>query len=207
MAEFSAFTASVTAPMRRALLELERLIYSPKRMVRFTGTDVTAADGTGFAQFGEDGSFNIGIDNNEIQARNNDAASGLAVQSEGGDFAVGVVASPKRFYYEAATGEVRDGIGRQFVRTDTSRSDVEMIQRGTHGGTTDANGLMTVTFPEAFTGTPEIVIVPASNAANIVAVTARSTTGFTVKYWAPGGAILASTARTFMWVAIGPKAL
>lgn len=48
------------------------------------GTDVNGANG-GFIQFGSTTGYNIGIDDNEIQARNNGMPSGLSLNFDGGD--------------------------------------------------------------------------------------------------------------------------
>jgi len=52
------------------------------------GTDVSGSEG-GFIQTGSSTSENIGIDNNEIQARNNGAASKLHLNLEGGVVVIG----------------------------------------------------------------------------------------------------------------------
>ncbi len=52
------------------------------------GTDVSATGG-GYLQLGLSTSTNIGIDNNEIQARNNGAASTLYLQNSGGQLLLG----------------------------------------------------------------------------------------------------------------------
>lgn len=49
-----------------------------------TGSNVTLADGTGLVQIGPDSSNNIGIDSNEIQARNSGSAAILFLQNQGG---------------------------------------------------------------------------------------------------------------------------
>lgn len=53
-----------------------------------TGTDVSATGG-GYLQLGNGNSANIGLDNNEMQARNNTAVSKLFLQASGGDLQIG----------------------------------------------------------------------------------------------------------------------
>jgi len=48
------------------------------------GTDVNASNG-GYLQLGSSNSLNMGIDDNELQARSNGAASTLSLQRDGGD--------------------------------------------------------------------------------------------------------------------------
>ncbi len=56
------------------------------------GTDVNSNAGTGYIQTGSSTSLNIGIDNNEIQARNADTAATLFLQVEGGPILIGSTA-------------------------------------------------------------------------------------------------------------------
>lgn len=71
------------------------------------GTDVTSAGG-GFVQFGYTHDRNIGIDDNEIQQRNNGAPAKLTLQNAGGGLVVGTGTGTFNF---AATGELtRNGI-------------------------------------------------------------------------------------------------
>ena len=52
------------------------------------GTDAAATSG-GYLQLGTSNTINIGFDNNEIQARNNGAASKLFLQTQGSDLQIG----------------------------------------------------------------------------------------------------------------------
>ncbi len=56
--------------------------------------DVNENDGTGLIQTGTTGGFNIGIDDNEIQARNDSVASRLILQREGGTLQIGAAGVP-----------------------------------------------------------------------------------------------------------------
>ena len=57
--------------------------------VSLSGSEATLSDGTGIAQFGADGSANLGIDVNEIQARSGAAAQHLYLNPHGGDISLG----------------------------------------------------------------------------------------------------------------------
>ncbi len=59
------------------------------------GTDTSLVSGTGFAQFGIDTGINLGIDNNELQARNNGAASTLTLNNQGGNIIIGGVTASR----------------------------------------------------------------------------------------------------------------
>ena len=62
---------------------------SPKTTLHIDGgTDVTLVDGSGFLLIGDQDGLNIVMDDNEMQARNNAAASELILQNEGGEFRV-----------------------------------------------------------------------------------------------------------------------
>ena len=61
--------------------------------VSLSGSDATLSDGTGIAQFGADGSANLGIDANEIQSRSGGAATTLNINTHGGDIELGNASS------------------------------------------------------------------------------------------------------------------
>jgi hypothetical protein len=83
------------------------------------GTDVTNTAG-GFIQIGNTNNRNIGIDDNEIQQRNNGAVAKLTLQNGGGGMQVGAGIGTFNF---AATGELtRNGI--------TGTSDILPISYG-----------------------------------------------------------------------------
>lgn len=71
------------------------------------GSDVEVTNGLGFIVLGDVGGTNIGIDNNEIMARNNGAIATLFLNANGGDVSVGgtvVHTSDRRFkkrYYKS----------------------------------------------------------------------------------------------------------
>ena len=57
--------------------------------IDLTRPDVSATDSDGFIVLGDGAGINIGIDNNEIQARNNQVASTLYLNHEGGNVLIG----------------------------------------------------------------------------------------------------------------------
>jgi len=57
--------------------------------VSLSGSDVTAADGTGVIQVGADSAANMGLDANEIQARSGGSGATIYVNSAGGDVEFG----------------------------------------------------------------------------------------------------------------------
>ncbi len=57
--------------------------------LQIEGGTNAAASGGGYLQLGTSNTINIGFDNNEIQARNNGAASKLYMQTSGGDLQIG----------------------------------------------------------------------------------------------------------------------
>ena len=61
--------------------------------VSLSGSDATLSDGTGIAQFGADGSANLGIDANEIQSRSGGSATTLNINTHGGDIELGNASS------------------------------------------------------------------------------------------------------------------
>ncbi|MBI5763947.1 MAG: hypothetical protein HZA51_10525 [Planctomycetes bacterium] len=81
------------------------------------GTDVSPAGG-GFLQLGESASTNIGIDNNEIMARNNGVVSTLFLNNEGGN----VVVSPG-----SNSGNFGVGVANPVVTVEVA--DTQAVQR------------------------------------------------------------------------------
>ena len=62
---------------------------NPTAKLQVEGGTGAAASGGGYLQLGASNSINVGFDNNEIQARNNGAASKLYMQTSGGDLQIG----------------------------------------------------------------------------------------------------------------------
>ena len=209
---FGGFQPRNTPPERRAFFDVIRqflrltggTLTGPLRLPG--GPDVTATSTDHPFQIGLDSALNVRMDNNEIQWMNNGVVTNGRVQNEGGDFYIGPTAGPE-LHFEESTGEVKDADGRQFIRTDTTRTSAILIQSDTESATTDANGDISVTFDEAFTTTPEVVVsfVNSSTLVNIVVIRARSSTGFTVRIYNTSATAVASQTRAFSWIAFGSK--
>jgi len=128
------------------------------------------------------------------------------VQNEGGDFYIGPTAGPE-LHFEESTGEVKDHDERQFIRASTNRTAAILIQAQETTGTTDGSGLFSVTFPEAFTTAPTVVVTTRSSSSRIAILNAApSTTGFTARYIdSTTGSTLNSTSINLSWIAFGSK--
>ena len=97
------------------------------------GTDVNAANG-GYIINGDLNSFNLGIDNNEIQARNNGAVSNLALQYDGGTMTIGGPAINNQFRF--INGNFGKGINIPVEDIDIVNSgwaDMILSSTGTSG--------------------------------------------------------------------------
>ena len=79
------------------------------------GSDVNGASG-GYIQLGLTNSLNIGIDNNEIQARNNSTPSNLFVQPNGGSFYIHSGYLPNKQFIVDDNGNVAIGLSTPTVK-------------------------------------------------------------------------------------------
>ncbi|MDZ7738200.1 MAG: tail fiber domain-containing protein [Bacteroidales bacterium] len=90
------------------------------------GTDVNSSSG-GFLQLGASNDYNIGIDNNEIQGRNNGVSSYLSLQNEGGELNVHFQQALETRFVVRENGNVGIGAsaptGRLEVATGSTWSD------------------------------------------------------------------------------------
>lgn len=75
---------------------------------------------------------------------------------------------------------------------------------GTVTDTTDAGGLISVTFAAAFSSTPVVVVQLEEDVDYYSVITARNATGFTVKILDNAGNGLVTTAVTFSYIAMIP---
>lgn len=114
---------------------------TPERKLHILGgTDVNGANG-GFIQMGATTGTNMGIDNNEIQSRNNGAPSVLGLNSSGGD--VGLSASA--LFVKGSNGNVGIGTSSPYHRltvVDQSQfsvdvSDSDLIKFGNFASSLD----------------------------------------------------------------------
>lgn len=109
---------------------------------------------------------------------------------------------------ELSADNVEDQAGRQFIRSESARTNPMLIQSGTVTATTDANGLLGVGFNEAYSFTPDVVAIRQSTSAGdrSLQLHAVGTTGFQVRIM-NSGALLASSSATIHWIASGAKVL
>lgn len=85
-----------------------------------SGSDVTLSNGSGYFLIGLENSFNIVLDNNEIQGRNNGSASQLILNNDGGSVVMG--------------GYTRLGVGAPHIKTKlvqgTTASTTNLLPHG-----------------------------------------------------------------------------
>jgi len=169
---------------------------------------VTLAPTSGFLLMGEVASENLVLDNNEIQARNNGAASQLYLQKEGGDLSIHYGGGAAEFRV-AASGSVGIGTGAPTSKLDVrgnirlgnngelnavgSDQSLRMITgRVTAGGSKAQGGGFTcikigsgqyaINFDVSFSAEPIVVATLYGNDVdNIITVTTATAAGFLVQ--------------------------
>ncbi len=170
-----------------------------------TGSDVNSNDGTGYLIIGEQGNQNLGLDRNEIQARNNNSTSTLHMQLEGGDFAVHS-SGASRFVVKD-DGDTGIGTNLPSAKLDV-RGDIKLGDLGSlyapgssenlrivvgrinsNGTIAQGDGFVSVrllagrylvSFTEGFTATPYVVTSPFGHDDNIASVHSVTTGGFEI---------------------------
>lgn len=165
------------------------------------GGDATLTSTGHSFQIGNDDDANLIIDNNEVLARNAGETAPLFLNQDGGQ--VNLNGTNLRVQDDH---EVVDKDNRQFIRTDTSRTQLQLIQYGNTAMTTDANGLASFTYAEAYTTAPAVTAIRSttSSSERTVQLYATATTGFTVRVMDAGTPLNAGSA-TISWIAIGSK--
>lgn len=130
-------------------IETIRLSHSKGITISNT-TDVTLSSfGTEGLSIGTPTGINIGIDNNEIQARNNGAASSLYINGNGGTVYFGVgdkyyISSDGSSYNGTAAKATADGSGNNIVNTYAIKNHThESLKRTQIASGTDLNTLTT----------------------------------------------------------------
>jgi hypothetical protein len=131
---------------------------------------------------------NMGLDGNEIMARNNGAASTLFLNSQGG------------------TVQVGGPLNADSTMTIGSGTPTTKILHGVAGNCASGNlaNPQTVSFGQTFSSVPRVFLQPTeldNNGCISARVTALSTTGFDIQGWS--GAVLAPCG-CMPWLAIGP---
>ncbi|HSF43580.1 MAG TPA: tail fiber domain-containing protein [Thermoanaerobaculia bacterium] len=82
------------------------------------GTDVNLSDNSGFLVVGDVDGLNLAVDDNEIQARNNGAASTLHLQAEGGGLETHFFQADPFKLVQTAAGDVGIGTGAPLSKLD-----------------------------------------------------------------------------------------
>lgn len=196
------------------------------------GSDVTENDTSGYLVIGEPGSSNLGIDVNEIQARNNNAPYPLYLQLEGGDLRI----HPNDHSRFTVKNSGSTGIG-----TDNPQSKLDVrgnIKLGGSGelfapggvenlriiaGRIDNNGnidqgsgfnpavhfqtgIYTVTFAQAFAAPPVVVASLYGHDDNVASVHSVSENGFIVHiYDVLGAGSTGLQDAAFTFIAMGAR--
>lgn len=108
---------------------------------------------------------------------------------------------------EMSTGEVKDGNGRQFIRSTTLQTEPMLLQKGSAGGAADDAGYRTINFPQPYSSAPEVTLSPTVILRAYIITDVTATT-FTVRtYDPPSGNVLEGGATRFTWSAYGPITL
>lgn len=156
--------------------------------LRLTSTTDASLSSTGHAyQVGPDDGFNLAMDNNEIQARNNGAASGLYLNADGGEVGLGNASSTVNLPGRLNAAHL------PFAQAAGNAS-----YAGTVG--VDASVTVSVTFPTGRFTQPPIVTASSNNSRITMAVSAVTTTGFTLAFGNRSGASATTIAAT--WAAV-----
>lgn len=196
-------------------------LWVPKKLVEAAGdtmtgplnvastSDVSLVAGSGDLVVGTPASYNIGIDNNEIQARDGTSPAVLTLQNEGGLCAIGPASA--RVNWDPASERLYGGDYRQFIRgkTETAGSTlVPVIVSGRYTGTCDQYGEFDVSFGETFPDSSTNVVVTSWSTSGATA-NLRSvwTTGFKVRCVGGTGTTFSQGSQmTIDWMAFGRRA-
>ena len=184
------------------------------------GSDTSLVNGHGYLVLGDEAGSNVSFDNNEIQARNNGAASGLILNAEGGNVTM----------LAAGTGNVGIGGGVPGAKLDV-RGDIKLgstgqyyapaaeenlrIVRGTVNAdgtivagagftvTKGATGFYTINFTVPFSSTPTVTLT-ITDAAPFYDELKQTVTSssFVANFYFPGNGYVD---LKFGFIAIGPR--
>lgn len=124
LADFTSFARQLLddadAETMRVTLAVLALVSGASAQIMSGGSDTTISDGSGILQLGASGGANMGLDANEITARNNGAAVPLYLNNGGGAvyFPDGTLSEPAiSFGADTNTGFYRlDFVGAQYMR-------------------------------------------------------------------------------------------
>jgi hypothetical protein len=196
------------------------------------GSDVSLANEGGFLVLGEVNAENVAFDNNEIQARNNGAASTLYLQAEGGNVSLHVHQDVSRQVIITDAGFM--GVGTNAptarlhvmgsVRLGTSGTlfalgaqQENRVVSGSHNGTSASSsgsgfsitrtgtGEYSVSFVPAFGGTPNVVASSSNfDEDHLVTIRSLSNNGFQVVGRDVGNLSGDVQDTAFNFIAVGP---
>lgn len=223
---FSAFAAGVPESVRRALLELRRLIGEKVAKAgdtmtgRLTVPSMTIEEDAPALTFHDlDDVLSNGEQSASIQFEQSDLAEpGVSARIVAeGDGTVGglqlvlqtglpsTIADALRV---RANRDVTDGADRHFPRLGSGHAYATIIQAGNHTQTADGNSLVTVTFPEAFDAAPICVAtrVSGSTAQQVVHRHSISPTQAVFRVTSNDALQPGVSNVSIDWIAVGRKA-
>lgn len=195
------------------------------------GTDVNLNDNSGFLVVGALGGVNIGFDNNEIQARNNNVRAPLHLQNTGGDLIVHAPGN-SRFIVEHG-GDTGIGTGAPNAKLDV-RGDIRLGNAGElfavggvenlravvgridiNGGIDQGSGyfllphivvgVYQVVFNIAYAATPVVVASSYNHDDNVASVHDVTINGFTVHMFDVSGGNDGLQNAAFTFMAMGER--
>ncbi|MEX2500628.1 MAG: hypothetical protein WD397_17315 [Wenzhouxiangellaceae bacterium] len=196
-----------------------------------TGSDVTSNDNSGYMVIGRPGEQNLGIDVNEIQARNSNAAAPLYLQLEGGDLRI----HPNNNSRFTVKNSGRTGIGTDnpSAKLDV-RGDVRLGNNGnlyapggvenlriivgsvgSNGNTTQGDGFTStrtgegryqINFNDGFPTLPVVVVTLVNHLDSVLSVHGASPGGFEVRAQDVEGALAGTTEDVaFNFIVMGER--
>ncbi len=196
-----------------------------------TGSDVNINDTSGYLVIGLDGAANIGFDNNEIQARNNNATATLHLQHVGGDLSVH--AGENNRFIVKNSGDTGIGTSNPTAKLDV-RGDIKLGDTGdlfapgaaenlrivsgrfnSNGSISQGSGFLLlshatpgvyiISFTAGFASVPVVVATANDHDDNVVSVHAVGSNGFTVRAFDVSGNNEGLQDAAFSFVAMGAK--
>ncbi len=196
-----------------------------------TGSDVTSNDNSGYLVIGAAGGQNIGLDVNEIQARNNNATSSLHLQDQGGDLVVHAN-NASRFIVKnsgdtgigtnnpASKLDVRGniklgGTGELFAVGGVENLRVITARINSNGSIAQGSGFLLlphitagnyqIAFTSAFNTAPVVVASSYDHDDNVASVHGVTPNGFLVRMFDVSGANTGLQDAAFTFIAMGSR--
>lgn len=196
-----------------------------------TGSDVNVNDTSGYLVIGSDGGLNLGLDNNEIQARNNSSVSPLYLQNVGGDLIVHSISS-RQFVIKdsgntgigtinpAAKLDVRGNIklgdsGELFAVGSADNMSAITGRVNSNGAVVQGNGFFLlphistgvyqVVFNTAYAADPVVVASGYDHDDNVISVHTVNVNGFTVRAFDVSGGNEGLQDAGFTFIVMGER--